>query len=252
MSGGVTASPAQGHPGRVASAWLVHVFTMTGVVWACLAAIALVQGEIVQMWLWLGIALIVDGLDGALARKAQVKVYAPGFDGTTLDVMVDYLTWTFIPALFMYLYLPFGPEWVAAAMFAVICVSSVFCYCNVKLKTRDYYFMGFPAAWNVVAVVMWILDTGAALNIVVTITLAILTVAPLAFVHPFRVAKLMPANIVAALGWIGATAVLVARHPERGVAVEILWWISGGWLMLLSAFRTVQELVARHSGAAAS
>ncbi|MEZ5084881.1 MAG: phosphatidylcholine synthase [Tessaracoccus sp.] len=240
----MTITPKSTHrPARIALAWLVHLFTMTGVVWACLAVVALFEGQIARMWLWLGIALIVDGLDGTLARKAEVKTYAPGFDGTVLDVMVDYLTWTFIPALFMYLYLPLGSVGVAVTMFVLICASSVFCYCNVSLKTHDYYFMGFPAAWNVVAVVMWILDTGATFNVIVTIVLSVLTVAPLTFVHPFRVARLMPVNVVAAFGWIATTAVLVAQHPERGLVVEILWWITGGWLMLLSAFRTLQELV---------
>lgn len=233
-------------PKRVVLAWLVHAFTITGVIWACLAIVALFEGQLRHMWLWLGIALIVDGLDGALARKAAVKTYAPGFDGTALDVMVDYLTWTFIPALFMYLQLPFGPPWLGLVMFIVICTSSVFCYCNVGLKTDDNYFMGFPAAWNVVAVTLWILGTGAAFNIAVTIVLSILTVAPLTFVHPFRVTRLMPVNIVASFGWIASTAALVVEHPERNLIVEICWWVSGGWLMVISGYRTVTS---RRSGA---
>ncbi|HMR49866.1 MAG TPA: phosphatidylcholine synthase [Arachnia sp.] len=236
---------------RVLAAWAVHLFTMTGVVWASLAVVALFEGDIAAMWLWLGVALVVDGVDGTLARKADVKTYAPGFDGTVLDVMIDYLTWTFIPALFMYLYLPFGPQWVAVVMFVLVGASSVFCYCNVSLKTDDYYFMGFPAAWNVVAVVMWITGTGATTNVIITVLLAVLTVAPLTFVHPFRVARLMPVNVVAAFGWIAATAVLVARYPERDLVVEIAWWASGGWLMALSAVRTVQELAKRRAGVAA-
>ncbi|MFD2840763.1 CDP-alcohol phosphatidyltransferase family protein [Populibacterium corticicola] len=230
---------------RVTYAWLVHIFTMTGVIWACLAIAALFQGEILQMWMWLGIALIVDGLDGNLARKADVKKYAPNFDGTVLDIMVDYLTWTFIPALFMYIHLPLGGSWTSAAMFALICTSSVFTYCNVKLKTHDYYFMGFPAAWNIVAVVMWIVGSGSALNVTVTIVLALLTVAPLTFVHPFRVARLMPMNIATAFGWIVTTAILLIQHPERALVVEVIWWACGAWLMGLSAYRTVQEIRAR-------
>ena len=101
----------------------------------------------------------------------------------------------------MYLHLPLGPPWLAATMLVLICVSSVFCYCNVGLKTDDYYFMGFPAAWNVVAVVLWLMDTGAAFTVTVTVALAVLTVAPLAFIHPFRVRRLMAYNVVATLGW---------------------------------------------------
>lgn len=231
-------------PGRVAAAWSVHLFTLTGMVWACLAIVTLFRGEIVMMWLWLGIALVVDSIDGTLARKAEVKKYAPGFDGTVLDVVVDYLTWTFIPALFMYLYLPFGAEWIALAMLLLICVSSVFCYCNVSLKTADNYFMGFPAAWNIVAVALWLLGTGPVFNVVVTIALAVLTVAPLAFVHPFRVARLMTLNIITTIVWIASTGVLVAQYPAGSTVVLIAWWVSGAWLLGMSGLRTVQGWVA--------
>lgn len=227
----------------MASAWGVHAFTLSGIVWACLAIIALFQGEIALMWLWLGIALIVDSVDGSLARKANVKKHAPGFDGTVLDVMVDYLTWTFIPALFMLLYIPFGADWLAIAAFLLICVSSAFCYCNVSLKTSDNYFMGFPAAWNIVAVAVWLLGTGPVFNSVVTVLLSVLTVAPLAFVHPFRVARLMPLNIIASLGWVASTAALVVTYPERNWMLETVWWASGGWLLVISGIRTVQGLI---------
>lgn len=233
-------------PARVAAAWAVHLFTLTGILWACLAIVAVFRGEITQMWLWLGIALVVDSVDGSLARKAEVKKYAPGFDGTVLDVVVDYLTWTFIPALFMYLYIPFGADGLAIAAFVLICTSSAFCYCNVSLKTSDNYFMGFPAAWNIVAVALWLLGTGAVFNVVITVVLAALTVAPLAFVHPFRVARLMPVNIIASLGWIAATALLVIQHPERNWMVEIAWWACGGWLLLISGIRTVQGLMEKY------
>lgn len=223
-------------------AWSVHAFTITGVLWACLASVALIHGSIKMMWLWLGVALVVDGIDGSMARKAEVKKFAPGFDGTALDILVDYLTWTFIPALFMYLHIPMGPEWMAMVMFVLVCTSSVFCYCNVSLKTADNYFRGFPAAWNVVAVIMWILGMGPVFNVVVTLVLAVLTVAPLTFVHPFRVKKLMAVNIVASMAWIATTTLLVAAEPERPRPIECLWWAAGGWLMVLSGVRTVQEI----------
>lgn len=242
------------HTTRVALAWAVHAFTITGVFWACLAAVALFDGNIKGMWLWLGIALIVDGVDGTMARKVNVKKFAPNFDGTSLDVLVDYLTWTFIPALFMYLYLPFGSQAMAMAMFALVCASSVFCYCNLSLKTSDYYFRGFPAAWNVVAIIMWIFGTSAAANVAVTIVLSIPTVAPLTFVHPFRVKQYRWVNIGASMVWIATTVALVAAQPNRPLAAEVLWWASGAWLMLLSAVRTVQEVLERRdtSGTIAS
>lgn len=230
-------------------AWSVHAFTLSGAVWASLAALALIEGRITAMWLWLGIALIVDGVDGTLARKADVLRHAPMFDGRTLDNIVDFLTWTFIPAVFIYKHIPMGSFKTALFLFIVICVSSLFCYCNLALKTDDYYFMGFPAAWNIVAVFMWILGTSATVNIIATIILAVLTVSPLTFVHPFRVKQAMPINIAAALAWIGATVVLIIQHPDRPILAWVLWWAAIAWLGGLSTIRTIAEIRNRRKAA---
>ena len=227
---------------RRAMAWGAHAFTLTGVVWAALATISLFEGQIRHMWLWLGIALLVDAVDGSIARAVRVSEYAPGFDGATLDNIVDYLTWTFIPALFMAFHLPFGSRTLGIAMALLVCVSSMFCYCNVSLKTPDHYFMGFPAAWNVVAAIMWIFQTGAVFNLIATGILAVLTVAPIAFVHPFRVGRLRAINIVAALVWVAATAALVAYAPVRPIILTGIWWVAGIWILVVSAIRSIQGI----------
>lgn len=233
---------------RVALAWATHMFTLTGAIWATLAVVALHKGEIKWMWLWLGIALIVDGVDGTFARAANVRKYAPSFDGATLDNIVDFLTWTFIPALFIYLYVDYGSELRALIAMLFICVSALFCYCNTYLKTDDYYFMGFPAAWNVVAVIMWIFHTSPTTNIILTAVLGILTVAPLTFVHPFRVEWMRPVNIAAVVVWVAATAYLVVIAPDTPTWLSGVWCVSGLWLMGISAVRTATELRKRWVG----
>jgi len=92
--------------GRVIAAWGVHLFTISGLVWATLALFAILDNDTPMMWLWFVIALIVDGVDGTLARKVGVREVIPWFDGGVVDNLVDYLTWTFLPALFMALHLP--------------------------------------------------------------------------------------------------------------------------------------------------
>ncbi|MCD4549348.1 MULTISPECIES: CDP-alcohol phosphatidyltransferase family protein [unclassified Schaalia] len=228
---------------RKCAAWGVHAFTMTGVMWAGLAMLALVHESPSLMWMWLAVALIVDGIDGTLARRADVTRWAPHFDGKALDLIVDYLTWTFIPAAFMYLHIPLGPPWAAMLIFVLICTSSMFCYCNTAMKTHDFYFMGFPAAWNVVAIIMWIMHTGPVINIIFCVVLAILTLMPITFVHPFRVGTLMPVNIVAAVLWVGGTIYLISTYPQRPTLVHILWWVGGIWLMLISAWRSTREFI---------
>lgn len=235
-------------------AWGVHAFTMSGVVWACLALLSFASGEIKMMWLWLSVALIVDGLDGSMARKAKVKEVIPWFDGSVLDYIVDYLTWTFLPAIFMYVYLPLGPKPLAMTMMILICASSMFCYCNEGEKSTDHYFVGFPAAWNIVALYFYLLGTPAWFNITVTVIFAALTLSTLTFVHPFRVVKFMTVNIVMTAAWVIIAIALVVMHPGthvKGYPVPpvdvyqtipvwllLLWAVPALWFLVLGVWRT--------------
>lgn len=233
---------------RSVAAWSVHAFTLSGVVWATLAILALIADHPKLMWLYLGIALVVDGVDGTLARKAEVQTYAPNFDGVILDSVVDYLTWTFIPALFMYRSGLLGEGALAALLLIVINVTSMFCYANTKMKTDDYYFMGFPAAWNVVALVVWLFDPGMPITAILVIIFSTLTWAPITFVHPFRVARFMVLNVLATLAWVVTSGLLVIAYPETPLAIGLIWGASGFWLILLGLIRTVQAKRSQRAG----
>ncbi|MGQ4543788.1 CDP-alcohol phosphatidyltransferase family protein [Dermabacteraceae bacterium P9123] len=221
-------------------AWLVHAFTMSGVLWALLALAALNQGDIKGVWLWLGVALIVDGLDGTLARHARVKAVVPWFDGVVLDLVVDYLTWTFIPAAFIALYVNVGGEPWGFVWAAIICLSSMFCFCNTGMKSADNYFVGFPAAWNIVAVSLWLLQTPAWANVTVILICAVLSFIPWKYLHPFRVKELMPFNIISVTLWIAVTGWAVAADRELPLWAYLVWWGSAAWVIGVSAIRTVR------------
>ena len=121
------------HPAHArVAAWAVHILIMSGLVWASLAMLATIhpRREFAWMWFWLLVALVVDGVDGTLARCAKVSEIIPWFDGGIVDIVVDYLTWTFIPAVFIYVALPMGPRLVAGLLMALILSSSMFCYAN--------------------------------------------------------------------------------------------------------------------------
>ena len=83
-------------------ALLVHLLTATGAVFAMLAMLAAVEGDWSLMFLWLVVAFAVDGIDGPLARRYNVKRYALEFDGVLLDLIIDYLTYVFIPAFALF------------------------------------------------------------------------------------------------------------------------------------------------------
>lgn len=220
-------------------AWAVHAVTLSGLVWLLLAAEALYHGNLKQMWLWLGVSLVVDAIDGPLARTAKVTEVVPWFSGVMMDNVVDYMTWTMLPALFMVHHLPLGPGYLPhlAASFAL--VSSMFCYANTKMKSADWYFVGFPAAWNVVAVILWLFGSGALTNWIVVVTFTVLAVVPWKWVHPFRVVHLRWANATAAVVWVITTAAWVWIYPASPPLLLVLWWISGLWILAASAMRTI-------------
>ena len=168
------------------AAWAVHGFTASGAVLGFLAIISILNNDLVSAFLWLGLALLIDGIDGSLARKVNVTDNTPNIDGSTLDNVIDYLNYVIIPALMVYWFqlVPIGWEVILpAGMFAV----SLYTFANLNMKTSDYYFSGFPAVWNIVVLYFYILGTNLWVNFIVIIALFILTFVPVKFVHPLRV-----------------------------------------------------------------
>ena len=83
-------------------AWLVHMFTASGAVLALLALNAIEQEQWRLALFWLFVAIVVDGIDGTFARWARTKEQAARVDGDTLDLVVDYLTYVFVPTIFIW------------------------------------------------------------------------------------------------------------------------------------------------------
>jgi phosphatidylcholine synthase len=215
----VRTKPARAAPPAIA-AWLVHAFTASGVVLAMLALLAVEQERWTLALAWLALSGIVDGVDGSLARWARVKQRLPRIDGDTLDLVIDYLTYVFVPALFIWraeLVPPGLAPWLAAA----ILVSSLYVFARTDMKTDDGYFRGFPALWSVVAFYLLVLQVSPTVGAAVVVVLVIMTFAPIHFVHPFRVRDYgvwLPAISVL---WIAATCALLWPDWNKGVRFAI-------------------------------
>ncbi len=133
---------------------LVHVLTASGAALALMALLAAADGNWQQMFIWLGLALIVDGIDGPLARAAQVDQVLPRFSGVRLDLIVDYLTYVAVPA-FALSRAELLPEAFRLPAAIAILLSSLFHVADRESKTEDGYFVGFPAIWNVVCLYLF-------------------------------------------------------------------------------------------------
>jgi len=183
-------------------AMLVHLLTATGAVFAMLAMLAAVEENWSLMFVWLVVAFFVDGIDGPLARRYDVKANAPQIDGVLLDLIIDYLTYVFIPAyaLFKSGLLPGWTGWIAII---VITYGSALYFADTRMKTRDKSFSGFPGAWNMVVIVLFALrpDFWVILGLVVVLAGAMFV--PLKFIHPVRTKRWRPVSLPVALLWTG-------------------------------------------------
>ena len=218
-------------------AWLVHLFTAGGAVAGLAALLAAADGDARRCLLWLGVALLIDGVDGALARAARVREVLPGIDGAVLDLVIDYLTYVVVPAVLL-VRLPLLPAPLAGPLAAYVLVTSLYCFANVHMKSPDYYFVGFPAVWNVVVFYLWVLEWPAAVNATVVVALGALTPTRIAFLHPFRARRLLPATLVALVAWSVASVVLWAAHPERPAAALAAWLAATAYYAGVCAWRT--------------
>src|SRR6201994_2607641 len=131
-----------------AAAFSVHVFTAMGAGIALIALLEAVREHWAAMFAWLGLALVVDALDGPIARRLDVVRVQPNWSGDVLDLVVDFITYVFVPAYAITaggLLLP-----VAAPLLGVgVVVSGALYFADRRMKTSDNHFRGFPALWNV-------------------------------------------------------------------------------------------------------
>ena len=202
------------------SAWAVHAFTATGVVLAFLATLAAVRDETGEALAWLAVALLVDGIDGSLARAADVKGRLPRVDGDALDLVIDYLTYVFIPALLLWRGDYFPPD-VALPLVAAILISSLYVFARRDMKTDDGYFRGFPALWNVVVLYLFVTQPTPWLAAAASALLVILTFAPVHVVHPFRVKDYGLMLPVLAVIWAVATGALIVPLAEGTRSIRL-------------------------------
>ena len=197
-----------------ALAIMVHLLTATGAVIAMLAMLAAVEQQWSMMFWWLVVAFAVDGLDGPLARKYDVKKNAPEFDGVLLDLIIDYLTYVFVPAyaLFKSGLLPGWTGWIAII---VITFGSAMYFADTRMKTKDNSFSGFPGCWNMVVLVLFALSPSFWTILGVVIVLTATMFIPLKFIHPVRTERWRPVSLPVTIAWtsFAGWAAWVDFHP---------------------------------------
>ncbi|MEY4304009.1 MAG: hypothetical protein RIT52_184 [Pseudomonadota bacterium] len=179
----------------------VHLLTASGAVLSMFAMLAAVEGKWQTMFLWLVLALLVDGIDGPLARRYDTPKNFPTYDGVLMDLIVDYLTYVFIPAyaLFKSGMLTGWTGWLAII---VICYGSVIYFADTRMKTKDKSFSGFPACWNMVVLVLFAIAPSQHTILAVVVLLTVGMFVPLKFVHPTRTKRWREITLPVSIAWV--------------------------------------------------
>jgi phosphatidylcholine synthase len=189
-----------------AAAFSVHIFTALGAGVALIAMIEAVRGQWAAMFAWLGLALVIDGLDGPIARRLDVLRVLPDWSGEALDFVVDFLTYVFVPAYAIAVSGLLLPS-TSLVLGAAIVVTSALYFADKRMKTSDNHFRGFPALWNVVAFYLFLLRPSPAMASLAVFALIVLTFVPLHVIHPVRVTRLRSLNLSLIVVW-GVLAVI--------------------------------------------
>jgi phosphatidylcholine synthase len=212
--------PAPAPRAARAKAFSVHILTASGAAIGLLALMAAVRGEWVWMFGLLGVALIVDGVDGTFARRYNVAETLPNWSGDALDLVVDFGTYVFVPA-FAIVAGGLMPLWLAVPLAAIIVITGAIYFADRRMKTSDNFFRGFPTLWNAVAFYLFVLQPPAWLTAVIILVLAALTFAPIRFVHPVRVERWRAVTLTALVLWAGLA--LAALYYNLNPGPWIAW-----------------------------
>jgi phosphatidylcholine synthase len=183
----------------------VHLLTATGAVLSMFAMLAAVDGKYSLMFLWLVVALIVDGIDGPLARRYEVEKNFPIYDGVLMDLIVDYLTYVFIPAFALF---KSGmlDGWAGWLSIIAITFGSVIYFADTRMKTKDKSFSGFPACWNMVVLVIFAIAPPQPVILVIVVALTGAMFLNLKFIHPTRTKRWHWVSLPMATVWIACAA----------------------------------------------
>jgi phosphatidylcholine synthase len=207
-------------PARRAAAFSVHVFTALGAGIALFALLEAVREHWAAMFAWLGVALVIDAADGPMARRLDVARLQPNWSGDVLDLVVDFVTYVFVPAYAVTasgLLLP-----LAAPLLGLgIAVSGALYFADRRMKSADNHFRGFPGLWNVAAFYLFLLQWPPVLSSLAIAVLIVATFLPFHVLHPVRTVRLRWLTLTLIGLWGILLIYALARDFDVGAPVRI-------------------------------
>lgn len=206
------------------SAWLVHLFTASGLLAGFMGLLAAIEGDYRLAMFWMLATLVIDGIDGTFARMAKVREVLPQVDGKMIDYVIDFFTYAILPAYLFYVAIdmPYWPRLICC--FAMLLSAAIYYGLEGMVSEDGKHFIGFPVMWNMVMYVLIFVTPGLSSwsVILVIFVLAILHFIPVHFAYPSRGGRWWPLTLTATVLFIGSAVMNVWVYPETSA----LWrWV---------------------------
>ena len=221
---------------HVRNAWAVHALTASGVVVGYIGHNSVIGGHARAAILWLVGALVLDGVDGPIARKLDVRSRIPTLDGNSLDLIIDYFTCTIVPVAFLYRFDLVPDDTVVPVGFVILFVSALW-MARTDQETADGWFNGFPAEWNMIIPTLFLIHANLWVNLAICLIFIGLTVSRVQFAHPVSVREHRPVSVGFMFAWLASmTWLAIAQHDVRPVRMVLL--LAPMWTIVQVVHRT--------------
>ena len=209
-------------PRQIRAAWAVHAFTALGVIIGYVGLNSVIEGHARAAILWLVAALVVDGIDGPLARKLDVRARIPTLDGNSLDLIIDYFTCTIVPVAFLYRFDFLPAHTVGPVGFTMLFVGALW-MARTDQETAEGWFNGFPAEFNMIIPTLFLIRVNSWISLVVCVLFCVLTLSRVQFAHPVSVRENRHISLPMMVLWLAAMVSLaIAQRDIAAVRVVLI------------------------------
>ncbi len=220
---------------HIRTAWAIHALTASGVIVGYLGLNSVIEGHARAAILWLVGALVLDGIDGPIARKFDVRNRVPTLNGNSLDLIIDYFTCTIVPVAFLYRFSDLPTKTIGPLGFAILFVSALW-MSRTDQETEDGWFNGFPAEWNMIIPTLYLLHPNSWVTLILCVVFIGLTLSRVQFAHPVSVREHRPISIAFMLAWLGSMTWLAIAQRDI-TAVRVVLIVAPLWTVVQVALR---------------
>jgi phosphatidylcholine synthase len=200
----------------MAHVWLRHALHAASILVAYVAMLAVFDQAWETLYGWLGLALILQGVDDAVSfsNSDNHDVDAP-HARTDPGYVVWFLTTVFVPVIAL-LHAGFLDNIAGTLVAGLILLGAFYRFAFQATDRRSGSFMGLPAAWAVVAFLLHAFDATPVAAVLTIGVVLVLNLIPIPWPHPFLAERWqMPTRAVAAIWLFAAAATLWRGFPAE-------------------------------------